>query len=122
MKVGEYNLPIKVNVLGTEYKIFYRTSETDLKLENNDGYCEIYKKEIVIDRKLFEPSDDPKLLDRLDIQGLKVIRHEIIHAFISESGLWENSEWARNEEMTDWIAKQFPKMYKVFSELNIADK
>lgn len=122
MKIGEYNLPDKVNVLGTEYKICYRTSEIDPKLENNDGYCEIYNKEICIDRKLFEPNNDPKLLARLDIQGLKVLRHEIIHAFVSESGLWENSEWARNEEMTDWIAKQFPKMNKVFSELNIADK
>jgi hypothetical protein len=29
------------------------------------------------------------------------------------------SEWARNEEMTDWIAKQFPKMSKVFTELGV---
>ena len=48
------------------------------------------------------------------------LRHEIIHAFAYESGLWGDSEgtlaWAQNEEMTDWLAIQFPKMEKVFKE------
>lgn len=48
------------------------------------------------------------------------LRHEIIHAFLAESGLWGSSEpakaWAMNEEMIDWIALQFPKILKAFKE------
>ena len=47
----------------------------------------------------------------------KVARHEIIHAFLYESGLSHNSEWANNEEMIDWIAIQFSKMLKAFEEI-----
>ena len=47
------------------------------------------------------------------------MRHELIHAFLFESGLAENSNWARNEEMVDWIARQFPKMAKTFQEVKV---
>ena len=50
----------------------------------------------------------------------KVLRHEIIHAFLYESGLWNNSgdakSWGWNEEITDWIAIQSPKLFKAFKE------
>ena len=49
----------------------------------------------------------------------KVLRHEIIHAYLGESGLRSSSEWAENEEMVDWFAIQFPKILKTFSELCI---
>ena len=53
----------------------------------------------------------------------QVLRHEIVHAFLFESGLDINSnkseEWARNEEMIDWLAIQFHKIEKVFKELDI---
>ena len=51
---------------------------------------------------------------RLEIQEKKNIRHEIVHAFLFESGLAENSEWAQNEEMVDWFACQAPKIYAAF--------
>lgn len=50
----------------------------------------------------------------------KVIRHEIIHAFLYESGIWVNSndveQWSMNEEMVDWIAIQFPKIYEAYKQ------
>lgn len=50
----------------------------------------------------------------------KVLRHEIIHAFLYESGLWQDSYgskcWAQNEEMVDWFAIQEPKIHKAFKE------
>ena len=47
------------------------------------------------------------------------IRHELVHAFLNESGLQWNSfapdkARAKNEEMVDWFAIQFPKMYEAF--------
>ena len=51
----------------------------------------------------------------------KVLRHEIIHAFLYESGLWNNSgdveAWAQSEEMTDWFSIQFPKILRAFQEV-----
>ena len=47
-----------------------------------------------------------KLVVNQPIVGKKVIRHELVHAFLFESGLSVNS-WADNEEIVDWIAIQF---------------
>ena len=44
------------------------------------------------------------------------MRHEIIHAFLCESGLAENSDWATNEELVDWIAIQAPKLIKAWKD------
>ena len=52
----------------------------------------------------------------MELQEQKNHRHEIVHAFLFESGLAENSEWAQNEEMVDWIAKQGPKLIKAWQE------
>lgn len=56
---------------------------------------------------------------RINILGLdwytrKVKRHEILHAFAAESGLNECSDWARNEEMIDWIAYQGLKVIEAW--------
>ena len=40
----------------------------------------------------------------------------MIHAFLHESGLAVNSDWAQNEEMVDWFALQAPKLFKAFKE------
>ena len=52
----------------------------------------------------------------------KVLRHEIIHAFLNESGLRENSEWAYNEEMIDWLAIMIPKINKCFEDSNCSEQ
>lgn len=50
----------------------------------------------------------------------KVLRHEIIHAFFYESGLWNQSggsdAWGYDETITDWLAIQSPKLMKAFKE------
>ena len=117
---NEYKLPASVNILSQEYKIFYEDEEENVRLKNADGYLEPYAKEIHIDKSIFEQdNNDPLQLKQLDIYGRKVIRHEIIHAFIIESGLWECCSWAQNEELTDWIARQFPKIEDCFNKLGI---
>lgn len=61
-------------------------------------------------------------VEDLQTHTKKVMRHEIIHAFLYESGLWVNSgnveNWGCSEEITDWIAIQFPKMLKAFQKAN----
>ena len=59
---------------------------------------------------------EPNSKQNLLVQTNKVKRHEIIHAFLFESGLAENSNWAQNEEMVDFFAIQFPKLLKAFEQ------
>ena len=106
---------MKISILGTEYEIILEAKEGDYpKLKKCDGYTDFSIKQIVVAK--FE-SDDMSVTD-LKIHSKKVLRHEIIHAFIHESGLAENSTWAINEELIDWIALQFEKMLFVFYQMN----
>ena len=100
-----------VNVLGTDYIIRESDKVNDTTLETCDGYCDTSVKTIVID--IFQPS--PGALEDLDSYRKKVMRHELTHAFLHESGLSGNS-WAKDEEVVDWIALQFPKLLKVFEQ------
>lgn len=117
------NMAEKINVLGVEYSIEYHNIQEDKKLDDNEAYTDLVRKLIVMSnteqREAFK--DEPKEKIR-KIQN-KVLRHEIIHAFLYESGLCENSNrsyaWSENEEMVDWFAIQSPKIFKVFKELNI---
>ena len=104
------DLPHRVNILGSEYKIKYLTEKESQTLCQYDGWCDSYKKEIVIEKTLFEDGITSK-------RGYEVLRHEIIHGFIFESGLSANCDWARNEELVDWIALQFPKLNKCLEKL-----
>lgn len=106
---------MKVNVLGTEYSVIIANESTDKGLVNKDGYCDTSTKECVVDEM---NNTDPSAKKNLPEYQKQVIRHELTHAFLCESGLDVCSEWAKNEEMVDWIAIQFPKMLKAFKEAN----
>lgn len=96
---------MKVIILGTEYSIETHKVSDDSYLEKNKlaGYCgeeeqEAYRK--------------------------RTLRHEIMHAFLNESGLSDSSNqyggaWAKNEEMVDWFAIQSPKIFAVYQSLDI---
>lgn len=114
-----------IEVLGTKYTIDYRTKSKDKRLEKVDGYCDYSTKTIVCIKRT-EKEKDIMDLENLKFIDNRILRHEILHSFIYESGLWCNSygitSWAENEEMTDWFAIQSPKIYKVYKELNILDE
>ena len=99
---------MNINVLGTEYEIEYK----ELGNEEFDGYCDHTAKHIVI------RSDNINDLGNFEWNQKKQLRHEIIHAFLSESGLSSNFEhhtkWGHEETMVDWFAIQFPKILDVF--------
>lgn len=98
-----------VDVLGTSYDIFECDKSEDTVLEESDGYCDNTIHRCVIGA--LEP--DERNFEDLNVHRQRVIRHELIHAFLFESGLADNS-WASNEEIVDWIARQFPKMLEAF--------
>ena len=110
-----------VNILGTQYKILI-VERGDYGYDRElDGWCDPFTKEI----QIFNYEQSPDSVKDLVAYQKKVLRHEIIHAFLYESGLWQNSSgcncWAKNEEMVDWIAIQEPKIHKAFKEAGCND-
>ena len=105
----------KVNILGVVYTIKYNIPEEEMP-ENSDGVMDYSIKTIKI-AELVQEKDT--VVDLQKYRG-QVVRHEILHAFLYESGLWSNSNeiesWALNEEMVDWFAIQFPKIFNAFKE------
>ena len=114
----------KVSVLGTDYTVRFVEHGQDEYMEKMHfgGYCDGCKHEIVILllKTCEEWKDEPE--ESIEFEQKKTLRHELVHAFLNESGLqWDanqtKSSWAKNEEMVDWFAIQSPKIYKAFQEL-----
>lgn len=105
-----------IDVLGTTIRIQFREEKQDASLEECDGYFDASESLIVV--KI--PKADSMSLGNLENYQKKVLRHEIVHAFLYESGMAHCSgyaeNWATNEEMVDWFAIQSPKIFKVFRE------
>lgn len=115
---------MKVKILGTEYEII-SVEETNDNLEkypllkDSSGYTDVTTKQIFV----LEYKNTEDNFNKLDVLYKKTLRHELVHAFLYESGLFNNTsnDWARNEEVVDWIALQFEKMLGVFIELQCID-
>ena len=106
---------MKANILGTTYKI----KRKNLKDADVDGWFDGTSKTIVI-RK-----DNYNNVGNFEYLMKKQLRHEIIHAFLYESGLDCNFEhlqqFGHEETMVDWIAIQFTKIYEVYREVGAID-
>lgn len=102
-----------VNILGSEWTILFGTESQFPNLKGNDGYTDSSIRCMVIDDMSASENDVAAKKDMASYQK-QVIRHEIVHAFMFESGLDSCSEshnhWAINEEMVDWFAIQLPKI------------
>lgn len=114
-----------INILGTEYTLTYKPDKEVCEAVNCDigdcgGYCNAWTHEIVI-AELDTCSDEEETKN-----GLKMVnvRHEIVHAFLNESGLQKNATgtdcWPKNEEMVDWFAIQGPKIYAAWQAAGAA--
>lgn len=112
------------NILGTEYKIEYRDYDQDPSFKdwNVCGYCEKHMKLIVVgNMKTFASYKDAPS-EVIDNCEKEIIRHEVIHAYLNESGLQDcadsHESWANNDEMVDWFAIQGPKIMQTWIELD----
>ena len=103
-----------VNVLGTDYSVIFASEQEEPRLCGMDGFCDDSVKEIYVD-DMSKAAKSPDSKKDLETYRKKVVRHELIHAMLSESGLQSESAWAMNEEMVDWIAIQGPKLMEVWS-------
>lgn len=114
-----YMQDFKANILGSEWSVVFGTEKEYPTLSEMDGYADFSTNQIVIDTM---EKADGQIGSKGDMTAYKkqVIRHEIIHAFLYESGLeacsTTSDNWALNEEMVDWFAIQSPKIFKLFYE------
>lgn len=114
-------LPSDINVLGTTYTIEVKSIEEDSYLDGIYGYCDFLAKSIVLrELNMIDYQDNIKAIN---VQYKTNLRHELMHAFLYESGLDSSTldAWARNEEMIDYMALQLPKIFKVFNECGIIE-
>ena len=118
---GKY-MKTYVDILGERYHIFIHKVDEDEYLKKNhlDGYCNSILHEIVIAdlKDLYSEWTEKER----EIYQKHLLRHECIHAFLDSSAIQDcalqyDNAWAKNEEMVDWIAIQFPKMLEAFKWL-----
>lgn len=114
-----------INILGTTYTIKYKNyeEELDFKKMNACGLCDMMTKTISICNLNTAPDFVDADENYLNISYKETLRHEIMHAFLYESGLntegHGTSNWSTDEEIIDWFAIQSPKIFKVFESLGV---
>lgn len=106
---------MKVNILGEVWKIKFKNAKKDSRLKTADGYTDRTIRTIFIVKDRGNSG-----FHNYDEYQKSIIRHEIIHAFLVESGLdnnWQHADqFGHDETMVDWVAMQFPKLQKAFLE------
>lgn len=110
----------EVNILGSTWKIIFESTKNIQFYEHHNGWCDNSTKECHIGVR---PELEYGQKDQCEFRKM-IARHEIIHAFLYESGIVSSEiirtkEWAVNETMIDWMAIQTPKIFKVFEEADI---
>ena len=107
----------KVKILGTEYKICLDVPDEEMP-KNADGCMD----QSIHTIKIAKFEQDRNSVEDLDEYRKKVLRHEIVHAFLYESGMWNCSGatdmWGMDETITDWIDIQSPKIFEAFKEVD----
>ena len=108
-----------MNILGSEWTYEYIAFEEDeTPVPGVGGYCDFTAKRIVV----YEPPAETNVRHP-EVVVKEATRHEVIHAYLFESGLGEemNCERGHDEQIIDWFAKQYPKIKKTYEELGVAE-
>lgn len=112
-----------VNILSTPYEIIVKKYDEEEAFDRRSiaGFFDGYAKQIVVcDMHTYKGWEYDSEKTIVECQK-ETTRHEIVHAFFYESGLWDNAvecggAWTKNEEMVDWLAIQGAKIYKAWQE------
>lgn len=112
-----------VMILGAQYRIVRKRYDEDEAFGrlHIDGYCDSHQKLIVVCDTSTYPGWEHEPKETAELCEKHTLRHEIVHAFLSESGLADSScivdsGWAKNEEMVDWFASRGPLIYEAWRE------
>jgi hypothetical protein len=119
--------PTNIDILGESWQlVFVDPKKKGSGFDDHQGasgYCSPYNRKIVL-REVQSRNfpDDFTLVDKIHAVN-KTLRHEIIHAYLYESGLDGNAfcttkAWPKNEEMIDWFAIQGPKIVSTWNKVD----
>lgn len=104
-----------VNVLGVEYDIeLIEEKDEFMKFGGLVGHTDFTSKKIKV---LIQKKIDDLSSDNQKINQNNIIRHELIHAFLFESGIDMGMQF-HNEECVDFFAMQLPKILKMLEILD----
>ena len=101
-----------INILGQDYDFQEIAAKDDMRMADSDGYCDGFGKIIRVNNDY--NTNHPTSISDMPGYIRKVKRHEVIHAFLEESGL---GKYKGDEIIVDWIAAQFPKLEKAFQQV-----
>lgn len=109
-------LSTSVNILGQEYSVEvvpYGSDPMFLDGETN-GYTDLFEHRIVVQDA---PDGD---MENVYAVTARCLRHEVVHAFLEESGLSSNwtHQTGQDETIVDWIAVQWNKIATVISDIS----
>ena len=111
-----------IDILGTDYTLHYCTANQDDLLIR--GCCQRNLKKIIIYSlsTINEYKDKPDEWRYAD--EVYTLHHEIVHAYLTESGLNSSTKnsygpWSEDEEIVDWISWMTLKMANTFKEAEV---
>lgn len=105
---------LTVSVLGSEWTVMVAKESEEPRLSYIGGFTDQSCREIVIaDRH--EEATIRNFMDEI----MHTLRHELVHAFMFESGLGEDwkHETGHDETIVDWIACQMPKIMNAYNKV-----
>ena len=111
------SIDTKVIILGSEWTVRSSSEQEEPRLEGKSAFTDWTSKLICLDRDVSGDLDDKKQFLE------KIIRHEVIHACMFESGFgdgFEHQHFGQEESVVDWFAYQIPKIERVCK--NIMEK
>lgn len=117
----------QLKVLGTSYRVEVRKYADDPIFSEDcvNAYCDAMRRLIVLCDMRTHPGWHTAPEEALTAYAAETLRHEIVHAFLNESGLGSSAcvfdgPWSANEEMVDWLAIQGPKIEAAWREMGCA--
>lgn len=104
---------MEIKILGENYT-YTEEDPKEYDFNGSDGFCRVLDKEIFVKIKDAHAGiSDKAKQERYE----HVITHELVHAFMHESG----RDYDEDELLTDWIATMIPKINKVLNQILNSD-
>ena len=98
---------MEINILGTDYHVIVKDSNNPNHsniTNDTQGICDPFNKVLVLN---FDACEDRITKEIWNEYYSQILRHEIVHAFLCESGL---NMYSEDETIVDWIAAMVPKI------------
>ena len=104
-----------VSVLGEEWDVNIKAANDELRLTGG-GFCDDTVRELCVKALSQKELEEPDTVKNYAARQRHCAAHEIVHAFLFESGLSADS-WADNEEIVDWIGHNIKRMAKALEQV-----